>query len=304
MGSGYSQSSGLQEMPEDVIQQVFSFPKGLDMDRHITFHKASLTMYSIFKKDDPDRAEVIKKLWSHGFSTKMDKAMGSLLGLVVGDALGAPLEFMKVRYGEIELQGLDHDEMWKMRGHNKFDLKPGQWTDDSSMALCLADSLLVNKGLHPKDLRLRFLNWWSFGYCNAFGHDIPKRGSVGLGGNICQSFDEFEQKRTDFTTAGNKQTCGNGSLMRNAPVPIYYANDMKTAEETAYKQSKTTHQGDEAAECCRLLTHIVVTAINGDGTKQFLKHLSKTFSSPVYSITCLAKSKQEKKGTRTIVNYT
>eukprot|EP01121_Diplochlamys_sp_Union-15-3_P021758 TRINITY_DN898_c0_g1_i4.p1 TRINITY_DN898_c0_g1~~TRINITY_DN898_c0_g1_i4.p1 ORF type:complete len:203 (-),score=36.76 TRINITY_DN898_c0_g1_i4:67-675(-) len=82
--------------------------------------------------------------------------------------------------------------------------------------------------------------------------------------------------------------------MRLAPVPLYYHNDIKQAEEIAYKQSKTTHKGEEAAECSRLLAHCIVTAIHGDGTKQFLNKLPETFKSPLYSVTCLAASECEK----------
>ena len=75
----------------------------------------------------------------------------------IGDSLGAPLEFSPVRYGSDELKGLDHAEIWEKEQYNRFSLKPGQWTDDFSMGLCLADSLLVNQKFDPIDLRLRFV---------------------------------------------------------------------------------------------------------------------------------------------------
>eukprot|EP01121_Diplochlamys_sp_Union-15-3_P020451 TRINITY_DN798_c0_g1_i1.p1 TRINITY_DN798_c0_g1~~TRINITY_DN798_c0_g1_i1.p1 ORF type:complete len:204 (+),score=45.76 TRINITY_DN798_c0_g1_i1:224-835(+) len=76
--------------------------------------------------------------------------------------------------------------------------------------------------------------------------------------------------------------------MRGCPVAIYYHNDIKAAEDAAYKQSKTTHQGEEAAECARLLAHCIVKGIHGDGTKKFLDDLPNSFKSPLYSVTCLA----------------
>lgn len=70
---------------------------------------------------------------------------------------------------------------------------------------------------------------WRMGYCNAFAWDKERRaesrsgaGSVGLGGNISQSFGEFMQKKLPYTTAGNLMTCGNGSIMRNFALPIFY----------------------------------------------------------------------------------
>eukprot|EP01121_Diplochlamys_sp_Union-15-3_P019900 TRINITY_DN7602_c0_g4_i1.p1 TRINITY_DN7602_c0_g4~~TRINITY_DN7602_c0_g4_i1.p1 ORF type:complete len:422 (+),score=79.43 TRINITY_DN7602_c0_g4_i1:52-1266(+) len=280
-------------MDEEEIKEAFTFPDGLYVDRHRRLSGGSLGKYSIFKKDDPDKAFVQEKLMNDGFDKETDRAIGALLGNVTGDALGAPMEFSSVRYGSSELKGLDHISIWEKPCYNRFNLKPGQWTDDSSMALCLADSLLVCKGLNPIDLRLRFLNWWNFGYCNAFGYDNDRGGSVGLGGNISQSFSEFLRKKTEYTTAGDLQTSGNGSIMRLSPAAIYYHKDLKMAEDLAYKQSKTTHQGEEAAECARLLAHCIVKGIHGDGTKNFLDNLHETFKSPLYSLTCMAASKCE-----------
>ena len=72
---------------------------------------------------------------------------------------------------------------------NKFNLQLGQWTDDCSMGLCIADSLLTRDGYDGSDVRVRFWNWWHRGYCNAFGSDLyfGPRSSVGLGGNMSKS---------------------------------------------------------------------------------------------------------------------
>lgn len=166
------------------------------------------------------------------------------------------------------------------------------------MALCLADSLLENDGFHPQDLRLRFLCWWKYGYNNAFALDEKRdrKSSVGLGGNIGASFEEFQVNGGEYTKAGNRSTSGNGSIMRNGAVPIFYHRDIKLAEEVAYKQSKTTHQGDESAECARLLTHICVTAINSEApSKQILADAANTFNTDLYSVQCLAASRQEER---------
>lgn len=114
------------------------------------------------------------------------------------------------------------DESWDS---SRFFLKPGQWTDDFSMALAIGgnrkenmkfltylslDCLLINGSINCKDLRLRFLNWWEYGYCNAFAFDEERRGggSIGLGGNISMSFGEFKRNKEDFTTAGDLNVSG------------------------------------------------------------------------------------------------
>ena len=102
-----------------------------------------------------------------------DRACGALLGMAVGDALGAPLEFMAVRHRGTPPSLDDQGRLLPgASARNVFALKPGQWTDDTAMGLCLADSLLASGfRLRPSDLMLRFNAWWLAGYNNAFAHD-------------------------------------------------------------------------------------------------------------------------------------
>merc|ERR1712151_939930 len=76
---------------------------------------------------------------------------------------------------------------------NKFHLERGQWTDDASMGLCMADSLILNRGFNGSDMRVRFWCWWNRGYNNAFRKDPERTSSVGLGGNISQSLKALER---------------------------------------------------------------------------------------------------------------
>jgi len=190
--------------------------------------------------------------------------------------------------------GFSEKEIWGIPHYNRFKLKPGQWTDDASMALCLADSLLVKKTFDPIDLRIRFWNWHSFGYCNSFGYDTKRSTnySVGLGGNISLSMREFVSQQIPFTKAGDTNTSGNGSIMRNSPIPIYFAKDINLALEMASNQSRTTHQGVEAAECCRLLTYFTVQALNGRSKEEIFDSL-KSFQTDSYSVYKLAINEPE-----------
>jgi len=296
------QCGGDKPLEPEELKRVFNVEEGLKilLNKRPYLSAGCLSSYSIFSKEDPDRDFVKQKfedsLNSPFIDVENDRAMGCFLGMVIGDALGAPFEFSGVDYTAKEMtQGFSEKEIWKKQGYNRFRLKPGQWTDDASMGLCIADSLICNKGLNHLDLRLRFQLWWTMGYCNAFGFDPNRsiKNSVGLGGNISLSLEEFQRNQTKYTNEGDGQTSGNGSIMRNAAIPVFCAKDIKKGEEMAWEQSKTTHQGLEAAECCRLLTHICIKAINGDGTKNFLDNLN--FESNLYSINCLAKSECEKK---------
>jgi len=274
------------------VKTAFLFPDGLENDFRKQFSATSLCTYHVCKKNDPSRDLVLEMKKNNSYeSPALDRAIGCFIGNAIGDALGAPLEFSPVQYGVVDVRGLDDFGVWVNFKFNKFRLEPGQWTDDFSMALCVADQLLVDGEFNPRNLRLRFLCWWSYGYNTAF----KDRSSVGLGGNISQSFNEFMEERTEYTTAGDLKTSGNGSVMRLSPIPIFYHDNIQEAMDYAYKHSKTTHQGEEAAECCRLMAHIIVRAIHGDGTKSILENLPDHFTSEVYSITCLVASRGEEK---------
>ena len=209
------------------------------------------------------------------------RAIGCMLGMAIGDAMGARYEFLPVRYNKIDLTN-----MGKGPG-GKFSLFPGQWTDDTSMGLCLADSLLMKNGVfNPKDLMHRFIAWFQGGYNNAFRFNLENglkpRHSVGLGGNISLSFSDYiyfynnNLELPNETQAGDENTSGNGSIMRNAAIPICFHNNITLALENAKKQSLVTHKGTEARDCCSLLTYIIVKIFEGRKLKEeILENLDK-----------------------------
>jgi len=262
--------------------------KAMQMIRNMEIMGEELVQYSIFNSDEPDKKIVQQKIFNDGFTdVAEDRAIGAVLGMAIGDALGAPLEFKPVRYGIIDMKGMDALP-------SGFGLKPGQWTDDCSMGLCLADSLLIHPQFNPADLKHRFYLWWNCGYNNAFRFDKNRlsKHSVGLGGNIGGSFVEFGRTGIPYTKSGDKNTSGNGCIMRMSPAPVCYHDNHDKALEVAKLQSLTTHQGEEAADCSRLMAHIIVTAIHsGDGTNKILNQIE--FQTDLKSVHCLAESVQE-----------
>ena len=226
-----------------------------------------------------DKKEALKGLKDVNDLEK--RAIGSMLGMAIGDAMGARFEFEHYLY-EDEYEKLKNqydipylNNMGKGPGGH-FNLLPGQWTDDTSMGLCLADSLIVKEGkLDGYDLMNRFLAWWKGGYNNAFRFNTTPRHSVGLGGNISLSFHKYMEKQVEETEAGDENTSGNGSIMRNTAIPICFNDKKKIKEacENAKKQSRTTHKGIQAKECCNILTYIVVKLLNGEKLKNVLNNL-------------------------------
>ena len=216
-------------------------------------------------------------------------ALGTMLGMGIADSMGHRFEFQPLRYNTITLR-----DMGEGQG-GSFRLLPGQWTDDTSMGLCLADSLIVKNGEYDAhDLMHRFLCWWFGGYNNAFRFDNSRNHSVGLGGMISESFGYYIKSPKEQTEAGDKNSSGIGSIMRNAAVPICFHNDLNKAMKIAELQSYSTHHGDEAAECCRLLTFIVIKIFNrkNETLQEIIENLND-FKTPVFSVQCLAQSKEE-----------
>jgi ADP-ribosyl-[dinitrogen reductase] hydrolase len=206
---------------------------------------------------------------------KLEKAVSSFICSALGDAFGVHTEF--VEYNKMkEIKGIKDVKGLKefiKKGRNRERCKFGEFSDDTSMALCLADSLFYNNGkLNPIDLRIRFLFWWHLGYNNC--RDNEK--SFGLGGNINESFNEFRGSNFGseyFISQDGQQTNGNGSLMRNAAVPIMFHNNIEEALKIAEGQSKTTHSGTEAAQCCQVLTYLIIKNINDDSKLSAKKKL-------------------------------
>ena len=239
----------------------------------------------------------LKKLEELNINEQEKKGIGCMLGMAIGDAMGARYEFQNVRYGIIDLK-----DMGKGPG-GKFKLQPGQWTDDTSMGLCIADSLLMNNGkLSEHDIMHRFIAWWRGGYNNAFRYNNSPRHSVGLGGNISLSFRNYldfynktKKLANPKTNAGDENTSGNGSIMRNAAIPICFHKNINLAMENAKKQSLITHQGIEAKECCSLLTHIIVKIFSGEKKDYILDNLGSSFDTDIESVKCLSNHQQEGK---------
>jgi len=247
---------------------------------------------SIYVDDDPFKEEAAAKaMGKTPFADKHeDRAFGAMLGLVVGDALGAPLEFKPVDYEANDVKG-----MGTTRG-GKFMIEPGQWTDDTSLALCLADSLLLTGHYEPHHMMHYFLAWWYCGLNNGTRmlDDKDYHTSFGLGGTMKSAFRCYISEPAVETVSGTKECSGNGSLMRLAPVPIFFRKDIEAAEKCAAAQSLLTHQGTEAAECCRLMAHIMVRGLAGEELHDVLESLGTSFKTTCPGVIALSRSEAEK----------
>jgi ADP-ribosyl-[dinitrogen reductase] hydrolase len=177
-----------------------------------------------------------------------DRYLGSLLGLAAGDALGTTLEFHPPgTFTPI------HD----MIGGGPFRLAPGQWTDDTSMALCLAASLIEKHGFDPLDQMQRYVRWWKEGYYTSTGYCFD------IGGTTRKALATFQRTGDPYAGVTDLRESGNGSLMRLAPVPLFYARQPAEAIARAADSSRTTHASPLAVDACRYYAALIVGALQG-----------------------------------------
>ena len=178
--------------------------------------------------------------------SRRERYRGALLGLAVGDALGTTLEFA---------QRDVRPPVTDIVGGGPFDLQPGQWTDDTSMALCLAASLIESSGFDPVDQMSRYLRWWRSGYMSATGS------CVDIGSATADALVRFERAGMAFAGSMDPHSAGNGSLMRLVPVVLRYAQAPEEALARAADSSRTTHGAPEAVDACRYFASLLLRVL-------------------------------------------
>ena len=149
------------------------------------------------------------------------------------------------------------DPIDDMVGGGPFGLRAGQWTDDTSMALCLATSLLESGGCDPVDQMGRYLRWFREGYLSSTGECFD------IGGTTREALVRFERTGEPYSGPTGPMSAGNGSLMRLAPVPMYFAGDAREAIDRSADSSRTTHGAVEAVDACRYFAGLLVGALRG-----------------------------------------
>ncbi|MBF0471132.1 MAG: ADP-ribosylglycohydrolase family protein [Gammaproteobacteria bacterium] len=185
----------------------------------------------------------------------LNRSLGSFLGLAIGDALGTTLEFRAPG---------SFTPLTDMVGGGPFSLEPGQWTDDTSMALCLAESLIECKRCDLKDQLQRFLRWHNEGYWSSTGQCFD------IGNTVSSALNQFVKSGDPYSGPTHERSAGNGSLMRLAPIPIFYQHQPMEAIEMAGESSRTTHGNPMAIDSCRYFSGLIVGALHGEVKESLL----------------------------------
>jgi ADP-ribosyl-[dinitrogen reductase] hydrolase len=185
----------------------------------------------------------------------LDRYRGCLLGLAAGDAVGTTVEFQAPgTFVPLE----------DMVGGGPFQLQEGQWTDDTSMALCLAESLIATGMFHPLDQMQRYVRWYREGYLSSTGACFD------IGNTVREALQRFERTGEPFSGSLQRMTAGNGSLMRLAPVPMRYAKRPEEAIVRSGDSSLTTHGAVLAVDACRYFGGLLAGALLGASKEELL----------------------------------
>jgi ADP-ribosylglycohydrolase len=178
-----------------------------------------------------------------------DRARGALLGLAAGDAVGTTVEFRP--RGSFE-------PVTDMLGGGPFHLEPGQWTDDTSMALCLAESLIDRRSHDPADQMRRYVRWMNEGYFSATGRCFD------IGNTTRQQLRRFERTGEPHDPSIDEQSAANGSLMRLAPVSIRWSHAPDEVVAKAAASSRPTHPAARPVDACKVLAAMTAALIRGE----------------------------------------
>ena len=184
-----------------------------------------------------------------------DRFRGCLLGLAAGDAVGTTVEFRP--------RG-SFTPVIDMVGGGPFALEAGQWTDDTSMALCLAESLIEKGAFDPNDQMRRYLSWWQEGHLSSTGTCFD------IGNTVASALLRYEQTGEPFAGSTDPYSAGNGSIMRLAPIPMFYFREPDRAIAMAAKSSRTTHGARTCLDACRYLAGLTVGALRGESKERLL----------------------------------
>jgi len=184
-----------------------------------------------------------------------DRFRGALLGLACGDAVGTRVEFSP-RGSFVPVTG--------MQGGGPFGLAPGEWTDDTSMALCLAASLLHCRGFDAVDQMNRYCNWRSVGYMSSTGRCFD------IGITVSNALSRYLANGDPFAGDPDPRTAGNGALMRLAPVAMFGVGDTPALLRHAADSTRTTHGAAEAIACSRLFALQLQAALRGEDKASIL----------------------------------
>lgn len=200
------------------------------------------------------------------------RRLASILGLLVGDAVGTTNEFREAG---------SFPPLTDMVGGGPFELPAGAYTDDGAMALCLAESLVESPGFDEHDQMTRYVRWWREGHLSSTGDCFD------IGVTTRNALARFEVTGNPVAGSTNRRAAGNGSIMRLAPVVAWGARYPARAVELARLSSRTTHAAAEAVDGCGLLARLLLLGYEGQPVTAPLEEVPEDWTAALQEVAAM-----------------
>jgi ADP-ribosylglycohydrolase len=184
-----------------------------------------------------------------------ERFLGALLGLAVGDAVAAPTQYR--RAGRFTPVG-------DLLGGGPFDLPRGAWSDDTAMALCLAESLLESGGFDARDQVARYRRWQQQGYLSATGQ------CLGISAATARALARAQWRRQSFSGSHDPEALDPETLSRVTPVVMYFFADAEAAATQAAEAARTTCQAPAVLNACGAFARALHAALSGAAKREIL----------------------------------
>ena len=194
-----------------------------------------------------------------------ERFLGALLGLAVGDAVAAATQYK--RPGKFAPVG-------DLLGGGPFDLPRGGWSDDTAMALCLAESLLEREGFDARDQVARYRRWQQHGHLSATGQ------CLGITASTARALARSQWRRQPFSGSHDPDALAPESLSRVAPAVLYFFGDRTAAIEAAGEAARATSQAPAVLTACRALAAALHAALCGEPKKVILARAAALLEAP------------------------
>jgi ADP-ribosyl-[dinitrogen reductase] hydrolase len=194
-----------------------------------------------------------------------ERFLGALLGLAVGDAVAAATQYK--RPGKFAPVG-------DLLGGGPFDLPRGGWSDDTAMALCLAESLLEREGFDARDQAARYRRWQQHGHLSATGQ------CLGITASTARALARSQWRRQPFSGSHDPGALGPESLSRVAPAVMYFFSDRSAAIEHAGEAARATSQAPAVLTACRALAAALHAGLSGEPKDVMLARATSLLEAP------------------------
>jgi ADP-ribosylglycohydrolase len=194
-----------------------------------------------------------------------ERFLGALVGLAVGDAVAAATQYK--RPGKFAPIG-------DLLGGGPFDLPRGAWSDDTALALCLAESLLECEGFDARDQVARYRRWQQHGHLSATGQ------CLGITASTARALARSQWRRQPFSGSHDPGALGPESLSRVAPAVMYFFGDRAAAIEHAGEAARATSQAPAVLTACRALATALHAALSGEPKNVMLARVAALLEAP------------------------